>query len=181
MKKLICPVWFAGFLDNVVRRWLHNPEKILKDYIQEGMNVLDFGCGPGFFTLDMAVMVGDSGKVIAADMQQGMLDKLRKKLKGKEIEKRVTLHCTSADKIGIDTKVDFILACYVIHELENKENILKEMALLMKPNGLLYIIEPLMHVPKKEFQDTVNKCLANGFKLIKEPKVALSRAVLLTR
>jgi len=48
----ICPVERAGGLDNRIRRWLQNPQKILRLYIAEGMTVLDVGCGPGFFSLD---------------------------------------------------------------------------------------------------------------------------------
>ena len=44
------------------------------------MTVLDVGCGPGFFTLDMARLVGPSGRVIAADLQEGMLEKLGQKI-----------------------------------------------------------------------------------------------------
>jgi len=47
----VCPAEFAGSLDNSFRRWLHNPQKILKPYIKEGMTVLDLGCGPGVFTV----------------------------------------------------------------------------------------------------------------------------------
>ncbi|MCP4372916.1 MAG: SAM-dependent methyltransferase, partial [Deltaproteobacteria bacterium] len=54
----ICPVERAGSLDSRIRRWLQNPQKILKPYIKEGMTVLDVGCGPGFFSIDMAQMVG---------------------------------------------------------------------------------------------------------------------------
>ncbi len=73
----ICPVENAGMLDNSIRNFLQNPEKILKPYLQTGMVALDVGCGPGFFSLQMAEMVGESGKVIAADLQQGMLEKLQ--------------------------------------------------------------------------------------------------------
>ena len=72
----VCPVALSGSLDNRIRRWLQNPEKILRPYITEGMAVLDVGCGPGFFSLEMARMVGKSGRVIAADMQEGMLQKV---------------------------------------------------------------------------------------------------------
>ena len=54
----VCPVEKADRLDTRIRRWLQNPQKILKPYIKEGMTVLDFGCGPGFFSVDMAQMVG---------------------------------------------------------------------------------------------------------------------------
>jgi ubiquinone/menaquinone biosynthesis C-methylase UbiE len=69
----VCPVERAGWLTNPVRRWFQNPERILKDYVKEGMTVLDIGCGPGFFSVAMATMVGETGKVIAADIQDGML------------------------------------------------------------------------------------------------------------
>ena len=67
-----------------IRRLLQNPRKILSPFIKEGMTVLDLGCGPGFFSLDMAHMVGSAGRAIAVDLQQGMLIKLREK-KGEEI------------------------------------------------------------------------------------------------
>ena len=71
----ICPVERAGHLDNRIRRWLQRPRNILAPYVKAGMTVLDIGCGPGFFTIDMARIVGDSGRVIAADLQAAMLQK----------------------------------------------------------------------------------------------------------
>jgi ubiquinone/menaquinone biosynthesis C-methylase UbiE len=79
-KNHVCPVERAGGLDNRIRRWLQNPRKILAPHIEKGTTVLDFGCGPGFFTIDLARLVGASGQVIAADLQEGMLDRLRMKI-----------------------------------------------------------------------------------------------------
>jgi len=92
MKKRICPVEKASGLDNKIRRIFQNPQKILGRYIKDGMTILDLGCGPGFFSVEIAKMIGKSGKVIAADLQEGMLQKLRNKIKGTEIEKRIKLH-----------------------------------------------------------------------------------------
>ena len=78
----VCPVELAGSLDNKIRRWLQDPRKILAPYVKEGMTALDIGCGPGFFSIEMAKMVGRNGKVISADLQEGMLKKLGKKIKG---------------------------------------------------------------------------------------------------
>ncbi|MCD4808269.1 MAG: hypothetical protein K8R06_04975 [Methanosarcinales archaeon] len=47
--KHLCPVENAKGLDNIFRKLVQNPKKILKDYAKEGMTVLDVGCGPGFF------------------------------------------------------------------------------------------------------------------------------------
>ena len=84
----VCPVERAGSLDNRIRRWLQNPRKILEPYIKEGMTVLDVGCGPGFFSIEIAQLVGKSGRVIAADLQEGMLQKLRDKIRGTELEEQ---------------------------------------------------------------------------------------------
>ena len=72
-KNRVFPVERAESLDNIIRRWLQNPQKILRPYLKEGMTVLDIGCGPGFISIDMAQMVGESGQVISVDLQEGML------------------------------------------------------------------------------------------------------------
>jgi ubiquinone/menaquinone biosynthesis C-methylase UbiE len=82
----ICPVELAGGLDNSLRRLLQNPQKILKPYIKKGMVVLDLGCGPGFFSIEIAKLLMGSGEVIAADLQEGMLDRVSKKIKGTALE-----------------------------------------------------------------------------------------------
>ena len=79
--KRVCPVERAGGLDNRVRTLLQNPQKILGNYVKEGMTALDLGCGPGFFSIGMARIVGESGLVIATDLQEGMLQKLKMKCK----------------------------------------------------------------------------------------------------
>ena len=50
------------------------------------MKVLDIGCGPGFFTIEIAKMLNGSGLVIAADMQEGMLCKVQQKVEGTGLE-----------------------------------------------------------------------------------------------
>ena len=74
----ICQVERAGALDNGLRRLVQNPRKILNPFIREGMTVLDIGCGPGFFSVEIAKMLNGKGKVIAADAQEGMLHSIEK-------------------------------------------------------------------------------------------------------
>ena len=75
----VCPWWVGYFIDNPLRRWIHNPEQILRPYVKPGMRVLDFGCGMGLFAIAMAKMVGDDGCVVAVDLQRRMLDTLKKR------------------------------------------------------------------------------------------------------
>jgi len=179
-KKRVCPVEQAGILDNTFRKWVHNPKKILKDYIKEGMVVLDIGCGSGFFSREIAKKVGESGKVIAVDLQEGMLQKLKEKIKGSNIEKRIKLHKCEKDKIGVLEKVDFVLVFYMLHEVPNKVNFFKEIKSILKPKGKIFIIEPKFHVSNKSFEDSINIAKKQGLKLLKQDKVFFSKAVILT-
>ncbi len=180
-KNRVCPVERAGGLDNRIRRWLQSPQKILKPYIKEGMTVLDMGCGPGFFSIDLAQMVGNSGRVIACDLQEGMLEKLRDKVKGTEYEGRIIPHKCEENKIGVSEKVDFVLAFYMVHEVPNQEKFFSEIAALLKPNGQVFLAEPPFHVSRRAFEETIRKAQDAGLRPVERPKVLLSKAVILKK
>ena len=173
-----CPAERAGLLDNWIRKILQNPNKILKNYIRDGMVVLDFGCGPGYFTLPAAELVGLRGKVVAADFQEAMLEIVKKKIHGTELEKKIVLHKCESDSTGLSEKFDFILAFYVVHETPNPENFLREMKSLMNPRGQFLIVEPSFHVKRKQFNKTIFNAEKAGFSIIIQPKMLLSRAAL---
>jgi Methylase involved in ubiquinone/menaquinone biosynthesis len=176
----VCPVELANSLDNRIRRWLQNPQKILAPYIKEGMTVLDIGCGPGFFSIEMAKMVGRSGKVISADLQEGMLQKLGNKIKGTELEERIKLVKCDKDKINISERVDFILAFFMVHEVPDKNSFFKELKNILNEKGQFLIVEPkLFHVSQKEFELTIKLAENNGFKIYQGPKLPFSWSALL--
>jgi len=177
----VCPVERAGGLDTRIRRLIQNPQKILGHYIEEGMTVLDIGCGPGFFSIDMAMMVGNSGRVIAADLQEGMLQKLRDKIQGTELEGRITLHKCEENKIGVSEKVDFVLLFYMIHEVPDVETFLSEIETILKPNGKVFMIEPPFHVSKKAFEITIKKANDAGLIVVERPKLFLSKTAILKK
>ena len=70
----------ATHLDTPLRHFLYRPDRLAEQYVKPGDRFLDFGCGPGFFTREFAKRVGDNGLVIAADLQEEMLEILRGKL-----------------------------------------------------------------------------------------------------
>lgn len=180
-KNRVCPVERAGTLNNRFRRWLQNPWKILTPYIKEGMRVLDLGCGPGSFTIDIAEMVGKSGRVIAVDLQEGMLQKLRDKIQGTELEERITLHKSNENRIGVSEKVDFVLCFYVVHELPNQKEFFQELKSILKPEGQALIVEPPIRVSKRAFEETIADARDAGFIPAEGPKVFLSKTVILRK
>lgn len=179
----VCPASHAGALDNIFRRFVQNPQKILAKTgcVREGMTVLDYGCGPGFFSLAMADMVGESGKVIALDLQKEMLQKIREKIVGTSYEKRIILQQGSDSSSGIRELIDFVLAFYVVHELLDQQQFFMEMHTLMRSKGKIFMVEPPMHVSAKAFEKTLEYAKNAKFAVQPGPKVLFSRSVLLVR
>jgi ubiquinone/menaquinone biosynthesis C-methylase UbiE len=176
----VCPVIFAGTLDNFFRRLAHDPGKILEPYIRPGMTVLDLGCGPGYFTVEIARLAGEKGRVIAADIQQGMLDRVTNRIKNTELEKRVETHLCQSDKTGIVLKLDFVLAFWMVHEVPDQRRLFEELKSMLLPGGRILVIEPIFHVTGRAFKNTILHIQTAGLTIIETPKISISRSVLLT-
>lgn len=178
-KHRICPVGLAGTLDLKLRKLFQNPQKILSPYIKEGMTVVDLGCGPGFFSIEMAKMTGASGKVIAADLQEGMLNKVKNKIRNSNLETIIHLHHCQEDRINLKVTADFILIFYMLHEVPGQLSFLQEVRTMMKSDARILIAEPKFHVSKKSFASLVENIKKAGFKIIEEPKILFSRAMII--
>jgi 2-polyprenyl-3-methyl-5-hydroxy-6-metoxy-1,4-benzoquinol methylase len=178
-KHLVCSAEHAGALDTPLRKLANNPIKILKPYLTKGMKALDLGCGPGFFTFEMANLVGDKGKIVALDLQEEMLNKVQHKIKASSAANTISTHQCQAESLAITESFDFILAFYVIHEIPDQKNLFKEIKQILKPDGKMLIAEPWFHVNKKAFE-TMKQNIANaGFEIIEKPSYFFSRAIVI--
>ena len=180
-KSRVCPVEKSGSLDSKVRKFFQNPVRLLKPYIQEGMTVLEVGCGPGFFTLDMAKMVGESGKIIAVDVQEGMLEKVKSKITGTQFEQRIKLHKCDEISIGISDHVDFVLLFYMVHEVPDKSKFFGQLSSILKPNGQILVVEPPFHVSASKFQLMLHQAKDQGLTNIQGPRMLFSKTAILKK
>jgi ubiquinone/menaquinone biosynthesis C-methylase UbiE len=87
----LCPWWIGWALASPLRKIFYNPRRVLEASVREGMTVVEPGPGMGFFTKDIAKLVGARGRVIAIDLQQEMLDRLRRRLQKQGLLDRVEL------------------------------------------------------------------------------------------
>jgi len=177
----VCPWWGGYFIDNPLRRLIHNPEKIVGPYVQPGMAVMDVGCGMGLFSIAMAKIVGDEGRVIAIDLQQQMLDTLRRRAERAGVADRIETHKCEQNHLGVDAQADFALAFMMVHEVPDQRRLLGEIHACLKPGGKLLVAEPKIHVPGRAFQQTVTTAGEVGLRVVEEPRVHGCRAVVLER
>jgi ubiquinone/menaquinone biosynthesis C-methylase UbiE len=177
----VCPWWCCFTFDNFLRRWLQNPTRVVRPYLKTGDKVLDVGPGMGYFSIPLAKLVGDSGRVIAADLQPQMLNAIQRRAIKAGVEKRIQLHRCRPDQIGVSEKVDFALAFWMVHEVPDKARFLAEIASIVKPGGLFLLCEPKVHVTGQAFAATLQTALKFGFKVVAKPPIFISQAVLLKK
>ncbi len=177
----VCPVELASSLDSKIRRWLQNPRKILSPYVKQGMKVLDVGCGPGFFSIEMAQLVGPEGQIIAADFQEGMLQKLAGKITGTALESRIKLVQCGKNTVNVSERVDFILAFYMVHEVPDKASFFRQLKAVLNTHGICLLVEPkLFHVSGRDFASTTRIAESAGFRITQGPRLLFSWSAVLT-
>lgn len=181
MDDRVCPWWLAWTFDNPLRRFFHEPEKIVGPYLREGMTAADIGCGMGYFSLPMAKLVGETGAVIAVDLQQKMLDVLQKRAEKAGVASRIRTIRAGNDDIGIKERVDFVLAFWMVHEVRDIPRFFAQVSSIIKETGKVLIAEPVIHVTNRRFQETLGYALAAGFRVSDAPRIRLSRAAVLSK
>jgi ubiquinone/menaquinone biosynthesis C-methylase UbiE len=184
MPEHVCPWWVGYLLASPIRRLWQKPETILEPYIKPGMTALDVGPGMGYFTLPMARMVGDSGRVVCVDVQERMLKSLMRRARRAGLEKQIVTRVASADSLGITDyagQIDFVLAFAVVHEVPNQENLFREIHAAMKPGAQLLISEPTGHVTKESFEEMLAITKRVGFETISTPEIKRGISVLLRK
>lgn len=179
MAKHVCPWWLAYTFDNPLRRIFHKPEEIFRPYLSEGMTAIDLGCGMGYFSIGMAKMVGETGKVISVDLQQQMLDTLMQRAGKAGVANRIATLLCEENNIGSHEKVDFALAFWMAHETPDELNFLQQVHAILKKSGKLLLAEPKLHVTDAEFRKTLTLAKKAGFNHLGSPKISFSHTAVL--
>ena len=180
----VCPWWIGYLLASPLRKIFQNPKDLLAGHVLPGMTVLEPGPGMGFFTLELARRVGDSGRVIAVDIQPRMLKGLRRRAARAGLLDRVETRQAMPDSLCIDdlkAAVDFTLAVAVVHELPSAASFFREVAYTSKPGARVLLVEPKGHVPDRQFDEELWAARDAGFSAPQSQPSRGSHTVLLQR
>ena len=180
----VCPWWIGYILASPLRRLRNDPTKILAPYVRAGMKVVEPGTGMGFFTLELARLVGPQGRVVAVDIQEKMLAGLRRRAVRAGVLDRVDARLSRPDSLGLDDPagtVDFVLAFAVVHEMPSPEWFFQQVSGPMKPGACLLLAEPNGHVKPAAFEAELTAAARVGLRVAERPSIGGSRAALLRK
>ncbi len=127
--------------------WLHritdfiwNPKRRLKKIpLEKEMVVVDYGCGPGCYTLPVSKLVGPRGKVFAVDIQPLAIRMIE--------EKAVHESLTNIEAILVDSyetgiqgsSADLVLLLDTLHQIGDCDALFREIHRILKPAGILFM------------------------------------------
>jgi ubiquinone/menaquinone biosynthesis C-methylase UbiE len=181
----VCPPWLGYFLAfNPLRRLMHSPGSVLAPFVSEGMTMLEPGPGMGFFTLELARLVGPRGHVTAVDIQPKMLEVLRRRAERAGLLDRLDLRLLTRNSLGVQDlagKIDFVFAFAMVHEVPDVAQFFSETFATLRAGGRLLFSEPSGHVAEEHFARSLNLALAAGLRIESRPRIRISRSALLRR
>ncbi len=184
MSKRVCPWWLGYLLASPIRRWMTDPRKLLEPYVREGMTVLEPGPGMGFFTIELARMVGPKGRVVAVDIQDKMLSTLKKRARKAGVLSRIDARLVPGDSMRLGDlagAVDFTLAYAMVHEMPSSERFFQEAAVASRAGAQMLLAEPAGHVREAEFAEELRLAGLAGFAVTDRPSISRSHAAVLKR
>ena len=137
--------------------------------------------GAGFASIGLAHLVGDSGKVLSVDLQPEMLYMVKARVQKNELGNIIQTHKCDADSLNVDGMFDFVNAFWVVHEVPDFKNFLREIYSHLNPRGRLFIAEPMYHVTGPGFKKLIDTAEGIGFSFETKPFILLSMAVVLKK
>jgi ubiquinone/menaquinone biosynthesis C-methylase UbiE len=167
----------AGWLIRESRQREEDCETLLEALdIRPGNVVCDMGCGNGFYTLKIAKLVGEQGKVLAVDIQREMLGLLQDRAEAENVTNIEPIHGTLVDPKLPEASVDLMLMVDVYHEFSHPEQMLSAIRKSLKPAGRVALVEfraedpevPIKPLHKMSKEQIMKEFPPNGFTLVAE-------------
>ncbi len=157
-----------------------NPDNIVEKLnIKSGMIAADFGCGAGYFTIPIAKIIKNSGKVYAIDVLKESLENVLGKAKLYDLLNietvRSNIEIAGGSKIK-SASVDLVILANILFQCNDHDSVLTEAKRILKNDGSIVVVD---WIPKKVplgpkyehclSEESVKKLsIKNGLKVVKK-------------
>lgn len=137
------------WLDRPEREDEEQPAKVIDAMDLKGGEVIaDLGAGSGYFTFRLAPKVGETGKVLAVEIQDEMIAELKKRIEKNKVANVETVKCTDRDPKLPEGGVDIVLMVDVYHEIAFPYEVMTAIRKALKPGGRMVFVEYRKEDPK---------------------------------
>jgi ubiquinone/menaquinone biosynthesis C-methylase UbiE len=112
--------------------------------VKPDSHFLDLACGLGHYSIEVSTKIGEKGVVYAVDLWQEGIDALKREIGKRGIENIKPIVADMRNRLPIEERsIDSCLLATILHDLSksDQESTLQEIVRLMKPDGMLTIIE----------------------------------------
>ncbi|MFW9768186.1 MAG: class I SAM-dependent methyltransferase [Candidatus Thorarchaeota archaeon] len=134
--------------------------------IRSGMEIVELGCGSGFYTVAIAKAIQPAGLVFAVDIQQGMLDKLKVRMETEGVENIIPVLADAEGHIPLDDgTADAAFSVAVIPEIPDPIRAMLQVKRLLKDDGIFVDAELLLDPDYPMSRTVVNWARQAGFRL----------------
>lgn len=120
------------------------PDRVMADlHLGPGVTIADVGCGSGYFTFRLSEAVGEGGRVLAVDLDDGALAEVRERAEAEAVANVETVRSRPDTTTLPSGSVDAVFICDVLHEVpeEGRRPLVADVARTIKPGGFLYLID----------------------------------------
>lgn len=164
------PVVLSRLLDNPLTERLSGIATLIERAgVTAGMRVLDAGCGPGRLTIPLARRVAPGGQVVALDVQEGMLEQVRRRASEQALSNIRTLRAPLESSAQVPelggADFDCALLVTVLGEVPDREAAMRALYSALKPGGLLSVTELIIDPDYQSRRQVRNLGQRAGFEI----------------
>jgi ubiquinone/menaquinone biosynthesis C-methylase UbiE len=167
--KFPMPEFLANIIDNPLRRKIQPPSEMpIRHGVQPAMTVLEVGPGNGRYTIETARRVGNTGKVIAVDIEPKMIDRVMQRAQAEGVANIEARVANVYDLPFADNVFDVVYMIAVISEIPESVRAMREFYRVLSPSGTLVLSELLTDPDYPLAQTLIRKASTANFRLKKK-------------
>lgn len=144
----------------------HIDKRVTRFGIHPGMTVVDYGCGPGRYTIFYSRLAGRQGKVYAVDIHEMAIDLVREKMEKYGLDNVEPVMAKGYSSGLPDGVADVVTAIDMFFAVRNQKAFLAELKRIAKPTGMLVIDDG--HQPRSATKEQIAE--AGSWIIVEETK-----------